>query len=69
MGNQSGPLTRESRLTQADWDAVAPAFALRESVFLALVGARYEDGGHVLSTEDALVLTTRVLAAIGADHG
>lgn len=37
----------------------------RESVFLALVGARYEDGGHVLSAEDARVLTMRVMDALG----
>lgn len=45
-------------------EAVAPP--QQESVFLALVGARYEDGGHVLSADDARVLTLRVMQAWGA---
>lgn len=52
---------REQRITQGVWDAA------RAEVFGALNGARYEDGGKVLSTEDASVLTGRVMSRLNPD--
>lgn len=46
---------RERRMTQADWDAA------KDEVMAVLNGARYDDGGKVLGTEDAIVLTGRVM--------
>jgi hypothetical protein len=52
------PTERDHRMTQAVWNAA------KAEVMAVLNGARYDDGGKVLSTEDALVLSDRVVDAL-----